>query len=233
MALRKTLMILLISFCCCLSCNSCLKKGKTVTISTEEIKDREHQPFLKNDSILRVFFSCKTIHEINRFIDPEMGLTILYANGCYPQYERLDSVSSENVFYDLPDWLIDNLLYSLNFPNTHISTFQRTNMSIFDGETILQYGSFIDESEDKNIMSKSIQSLIQTSSMENDNESYLNKLKKDLPYYKDLEKRSIRVVFTDNASEKGKYGIRIYHFTEKQDRLYLTLLDFYSTDTSV
>lgn len=135
-----------------------------------------------------------------------MGLTILYANGCYPQYERLDSVSSENVFYDLPDWLIDNLLYSLNFPNTHISTFQRTNMPIFDGETILQYGSFIDESEDKNIMSKSIQSLIQTSSMENDNESYLNKLKKDLPYYKDLEKRSIRVVFTDNASEKGKYG---------------------------
>ena len=69
--------------------------------------------------------------------------------------------------------------------------------------------------------------------MENDNESYLNKLKKDLPYYKDLEKRSIRVVFTDNASEKGKYGIRIYHFTEKQDRLYLTLLDFYSIDISV
>lgn len=59
MALRKTLMILLISFCCCLSCNSCLKKGKTVTISTEEIKDREHQPFLKNDSILRVFFLVK------------------------------------------------------------------------------------------------------------------------------------------------------------------------------
>lgn len=233
MALRKTLIILLVGFCCCLSCNSCLKQGNTVAISTEEIKECEHQPIQKNDSILRVFFSCKTLQEINRFIEPEMGLTILYANGCYPQYERLDSVSSENDFYNLPDWLIDELLDCLNFQNTHISTFQHTNMQVFDGETILQYGTFIDESEDKNIMSKLIQSLIQTTSIENDNKSYLNKLKKDLPYYKDLESKSIRVILTENASKKRKRGIRIYHFTEKQDRMYLTLLDLYSIDTSV
>ncbi len=233
MALRKTLMLLFISFCCCLSCNSCLKKGNKVAISTEETKGCEHQPFLKNESILQDFFSCKTLYEINRFIDPKMGLTILYANGCYPQYERLDSLSSEKKSYNLPDWLIDDLFYCLNFQNTHISTFHPTNTPVFDGETILQYGAFIDESEDKNIMSKSIQSLIQTTSMENDNESYLNKLKKDLSFYKDLESKSFRVILTDNASGKGKCGIQIYHFTEKQDRLYLTLLDFYSIDTSV
>ena len=233
MALRKTLIILLISFCCCLLCNSCLKKGNTVTISTEEIKDREYQPFLKNDSILRVFFSCKTSHEINHFIDPEMGLTILYVNGCYPQYEKLDSVSWDKDSYDLPYWIIEDILQCLDFKHTHIDTFQHTDSPVFNGEMILQYGAFIDESDDKNIMSRTIQHLIRTTSMEDGDISYLNKLEKDYYYYKDLESKSLRVILTEKGEERNKSGIRIFHFTEKQNKWYLTLMDFYSFDTSV
>ena len=82
-------------------------------------------------------------------------------------------------------------------------------------------------------MSRTIQHLIRTTSMEDGDISYLNKLEKDYYYYKDLESKSLRVILTEKGEERNKSGIRIFHFTEKQNKWYLTLMDFYSFDTSV
>ena len=111
---------------------------------------------------LRLFFSCASIEEINRFIDPEIGLTILYANGCYPEYSQLDSLDpNKNAYqYTLPFWISESLFQSIDFKNLKINHFQYTYTPVFQRETIFKEGVFIDQSEDKTVMSNAIKNLI-------------------------------------------------------------------------
>lgn len=225
----------ILSVCFCsvllLSCSSYIGDRHSKTALKKETIDC--QRLLSKESSLRDFFSCENLNQINQFIDPEIGLTVLYANGCYPQYEKLDSLSSDIDSYDLPDWLLDEIFQSLNFKSTNVTTLQHTDSPIFNGEEILQYGAFIDESDGRDVMCRAIQHLIRTVSMEDGDIGYLNKLKKDFLYYKHLENKSIRLILTEKTEKQGECGTRIFHFTEKQNRLYLYLLDFYSFDVSV
>ena len=184
---------------------------------------------------LRLFFSCASIEEINRFINPEIGLTILYANGCYPEYSQLDSLDpNKNAYqYTLPFWISESLFQSIDFKNLKINHFQYTYTPVFQRETIFKEGVFIDQSEDKTVMSNAIKNLIQTRGKEGADASYLKKLKKDLAFYKKMEKNSLRIVITDKKSPTVGGKTRIFHFHEKNGRLYLFLIDFYSIDGSV
>ena len=83
-------------------------------------------------------------------------------------------------------------------------------------------------------MSKSIENLIHIEQIENQNSQYLRTLEIDLKNYSDLEsKSSIRVVITQNSDVQDKAKIAVFHFTEKNGKLYLTLLDFESFNCSV
>ena len=184
---------------------------------------------------LRLFFSCASIEEINRFIDPEIGLTILYANGCYPEYSQLDSLDpNKNAYqYTLPFWISESLFQSIDFKNLKINHFQYIYTPVFQRETIFKEGVFIDQSEDKTVMSNAIKNLIQTRGKEGADASYLKKLKKDLHFYKKMEKNSLRIVITENKSSTIGGETRIFHFHKKNGRLRLFLIDFYSFDGSV
>lgn len=183
------------------------------------------------DSSLQAFFSCANFNQINRLIDPEMKLTVLYANGCYPQYEKLDSLSSDPKSYNLPDWVIDDLFNALDFSNIHIDSLQHINTPVFDGEKILQQGAFIDESNGKKIMSSVIGNLIQVEKMEMKDTDYVKVLEKDSIFYSNLENKTLRVVLA-NADSDDENWLKIFHYTIKNNRLYLTLVDLYSYDTS-
>ena len=82
-------------------------------------------------------------------------------------------------------------------------------------------------------MSNAIKNLIQTRGKEGADASYLKKLKKDLAFYKKMEKNSLRIVITDKKSPTVGGKTRIFHFHEKNCKLYLFLIDFYSIDGSV
>ena len=181
------------------------------------------------DSSLQAFFSCANFNQINRLIDPEMKLTVLYANGCYPQYERLDSLSSDPKSYNLPDWVIDDLFNALDFSNIHIDSLQHINTPVFDGENVLQCGAFVDESEGNKVMSSVIENLIRVEKIEMNDKDYIKALENDSSFYSNMEDKTIRVILTNADSE---CPIRIFHFTTKNNKLYLTLIDLYSYDTS-
>ncbi|MBQ7489600.1 MAG: hypothetical protein IJP65_03055 [Bacteroidales bacterium] len=144
----------------------------------------------------------------------------------------MDEMPPDNIEDDtLPENLAQQLRLFFSCASIEeINHFQYTYTPVFQRETIFREGVFIDQSEDKTVMSNAIKNLIQTRGKEGADASYL---KKDLAFYKKMEKNSLRIVITDKKSPTVGGETRIFHFHEKNGRLYLFLIDFYSIDGSV
>lgn len=186
---------------------------------------------------LRSFFSCKSLSQLNRFIDPELGLTILYSNGSHEDYTRwnrlVDSATAYSYAPNPPHWVTQWLFQCIDFKNVKIDDFQSAYTPVFHRETILREGAFIDQSHDKYVMSTAIERLVREVWTGPEHADLRKKLNEDLAFYKELEKNSMRVVITDKKSPTEGGKIRVFHFYERCGRLILFLIDFYSFDGSV
>lgn len=186
---------------------------------------------------LRSFFSCKSLSQLNRFIDPELGLTILYSNGSNEDYTRWNRLVDSSTAYSYapnpPHWVTQWLFQCIDFKNVKIDDFQSAYTPVFHRETILREGAFIDQSQDQYVMSTAIKRLVREVWTGPEHADFRKKLKKDLAFYKELEKNSMRVVITDKKSPAEGGKIRVFHFYERCGRLILFLIDFYSFDGSV
>lgn len=80
-------------------------------------------------------------------------------------------------------------------------------------------------------MSSVIGNLIQVEKMEMKDTDYVKVLEKDSIFYCNLENKTLRVVLA-NADSDDENWLKIFHYTIKNNRLYLTLVDLYSYDIS-
>lgn len=179
------------------------------------------------------FFKIKNVNQINQCIDKDMKLTILFSIGVNPQYVKLDSISENYEYYldqNIPFWVAEEILPNLK--DVQLDNLIITNDPIFECERILQQGSFIDKGEHTKIMTNSIERLIHVAEIEEQNQ-YLMTLKKDYIFYSNIEPQSIRIVTTHESYTHNKFVISAYHFTEKNGKLYLTLMDFESFNCSI
>jgi len=228
---------------CCLSCGSSDKQtnrnysnfSKSELSQTKIDKNTDKFIVQKNhEAEIISFFKFKDYNHINSFIDKEMKLTILFSIGVNPIYVKIDSLAENYEYYlnkRIPSWIAEGILY--NFQNAFIDALKHTNKPIFECEKILQRGAFIDKGENIKIMTKSIENLIYVEKLHYQDSEYLTELKNEYNYYDEIESKSIRVVITKKSKSQIMGDIKVFHFTEKNGKLYLTLLDFESFRCSV
>lgn len=243
-SLRAVILIMLTQFCVSCGFNDKSTNNSSSNFPEVGVRQKKSEEGRKElmvhenhkEDIIN-FFKCNDFNQMNRFIDKEMKLTILFSIGVSPDYVKIDSLSDSYQYYldyNIPFWIAEDILLYIQNAPTPIDTLVVTKNPIFDCEQILQFGSFVDKGENTEIMTKSIKNLIHIEQIENQNSQYLMTLERDIKNYSDLEsKSSIRVVITQNSDVQDKPKIAVFHFTEKNGKLYLTLLDFESFNCSV
>ncbi|MBL4706342.1 MAG: hypothetical protein JKY54_17575 [Flavobacteriales bacterium] len=228
-----TILILLITFLC-----SCVNHDEDHVKEVEEFEESSSNQTEENVSQnednpivfssqengvqmeeLSDFFNLNDIHEMNEYIDKEMGVTILYSIGVNPIYVQLDSLSENKDYYDdnhIEYWIADQILRNLQ--NKQIKDFVSVTEPVFECENIMKYGAFIDNGASLNVMSQSIAGLLEISDVENYSEKYIASLNEDLKKYKKMENNSLRVVLTKKNENRNPRTtqVAIFHFTKKK-----------------
>ena len=175
----------------------------------------------------------KDYHELNQFIHPDLGITMLFSWGSNPYYIKLDSFlyTKENYARTfIPYWIYEDFLASRFIENKFQIDYLKD--PVFECDSVTSYGYFNDTGINLNILSNSINELVNLESYENGNINKISKLKNDFTYYKKLEKKSIRLIIT-KKSNKNKHLIEIFHITYINNKPYLFLVDCYTYDCSV
>ncbi|TNE52873.1 MAG: hypothetical protein EP338_13880 [Bacteroidetes bacterium] len=180
---------------------------------------------------IKDFFEQESISGMNRFIDRKMGITILYSIGVSPDFVRLDSLyETPKEYANIPFWISENILG--NVKGQAVNKIYQSPDTLFECETVYHYGCFEDQKGLK-VMSKSIDFLLEIGAVEDYEELRMKMLREERKFYQDLEKRSIRIVLTRKNLPPGKPKTAIFHFTKKNGKLFLTLMDFESYNCSV
>lgn len=182
-----------------------------------------------------VFFNTRELSGLNKYVDSNIGVTILYSIGVYPSYTRLDSFEADKNFYldkNIPFWIVDDFTANIK-QRPQLSDLQTSDELIFECEEVFQYGNFIDNGPNKNIMSSSIKQLLEISDYEDYSQDYIDILKRDLVLFQQLESKQLRIVQTWKESETGLNKIAAYHFVINHGKLCLILIDFQTFNCSV
>ncbi|MCB0536160.1 MAG: hypothetical protein KDE33_01410 [Bacteroidetes bacterium] len=218
-------------FLALVSCNSSSNDKNINSNSKQYTVDRKYD--------LEKISNCLTFNDISEFnnhINSELGITVLFSIGVNPIWSILDSINldSERHYIDsrtpkveIPNWILNNI--NTFITNEHSSNFQIEDSLIFECEEIFKYGSFIDESESKSIMTNSIKESINIAKIDGNEENEFSFLNNELKNYQKVESNSVRLVFTSTNQPK----IFAIHLTKIDGKYYIWLLDFYSIDCSV
>ncbi len=177
---------------------------------------------------------CPYLIYLNQFIDEEIRVTLLFSKGVNSEYVELGEFSSDkNKMLDknIPDWIVDRI-YSNFSGHPEISDFEPTMDSIFECETVKQFGAFVDQGVNGKILSRTIEHLIHVGEMEDSEPNYIVKLSTDLKKWKRIEERSQRIVITWKSTTTDDACIAAFHFVKKHGRFYLVLMDFESYNCS-
>lgn len=214
-----------------ISCNSGFN-GKNINSNSKQYTVDKKYELEKISNCL----TFKDISEFNNHIKSDIGITVVFSIGVNPIWSKLDSINLDSERHniesstpkvEIPDWILNNINKFIK--NEYSSNFQIRDSAIFECEDIFKYGSFIDESESKSIMTNSIKESIQIAQIDGYEENEISFLNNELKKYEKVESNSVRLVFTSITQPK----IFAIHLTKIEGQYYIWLLDFYSIDCSV
>jgi hypothetical protein len=223
-----------IVFITLISCN-CSENNKKykniVSFPLDSIKN--NSILIKDSTWFSKLIKSKDYSELNRFINPELGVTILFSWGTNPCYIKLDSFLENKEKYSktfIPYWIYEDFLNQRFIDNRIEIKFLID--PVFQCDSVIKYGCFNDTGVNLNILSTSIKELINIEKIENNFGNQISKLTKDIILYEKLEMESVRIIIT-KQSMRNKNIIEVFHITYINNKPYLYLVDCYSYDCSV
>ena len=180
---------------------------------------------------IEILLNQNSQNDLKTIVDSSLGVTILYSIAIQPQYIRLEYLDENFSNFrntNLPYWILDEI-QTLKYPDS--IQLLRANKTIVKCEDVYRYGVFY-ELKNINVMSQNIDKLIMVRQNEGFEKDYLTELKNKKAFYQSIEENSIKIIVTYKSEIKNKEAF-IFYFTLKENKWYLTVMDFYTLNCSV
>jgi len=208
------------------------KSSKLISYSeTEKEQNQEVTSKKLKKTILKVikYYNLKEEKKFNQLIHPKIGLYIIYRNGVYDFWAKIESLHFKTEWNDdaiIPYWLKDGM------KNQTINTdytIRKSSNRIVGCESVKAEGLFIiDNTGLKYILSNTIKQFIETGEVSKERE---NKLKINLEEIKKWEHTNQRIVLS--IKEPEFYGNSfIFYLSKIDNNWYITVIDFITADCS-